>query len=196
MPKLILASSSRYRKEMLQRLRLPFDVIAPEVDETPRPDETADALSLRLAGEKAAAVARREPGSVVIGADQVLTLDGQSLGKPGSHTAAVQQLQRLSGRTVTFHSALVVTDGLRTLQDDVMTHCEFRSLSDAEIEFYLRAETPYDTAGSAKAETLGIALMARMTSDDPTAIIGLPLISLSNMLREFNIDPLRPTHSA
>jgi len=195
-PKLILASSSRYRKEMLQRLRLPFDVIAPEVDETPRPDETADALSLRLAGEKAAAVARREPGSVVIGADQVLTLDGQSLGKPGSHTAAVQQLQRLSGRTVTFHSALVVTDGLRTLQDDVMTHCEFRSLSDAEIEFYLRAETPYDTAGSAKAETLGIALMARMTSDDPTAIIGLPLISLSNMLREFNIDPLRPTHSA
>jgi len=189
-PRLILASTSPYRRELLARLRLPFDVIAPEVDETQLPGEAPEALALRLALAKAQAVAGRHPGCVVIGADQVASVDGDAIGKPGSHAAARAQLRRLSGRTVAFHSALAVTDGVRAASRNVITECRFRNLSDAAIESYLLREQPYDTAGSAKAEGLGIALMASMQSDDPTAIIGLPLIVLTTMLVEFGLDPL------
>ena len=188
--RIILASTSRYRKEMLERLRLPFDTVSPEVDETAHAGETPEALALRLALEKARAVAVRYPGHVVIGADQVATVDGLSLGKPGSHERAVAQLQHLSGREVAFHSALCVTDGRRDEVVDVVTTCRFRILSALEIDVYLHAERPYDTAGSAKAEGLGIALMDSMHSDDPTAIIGLPLIALARMLRSFDLNPL------
>lgn len=188
--RLILASSSPYRQDMLKRLNLPFTVIPPKVDETPQAGESPDELALRLAHAKAAAVARNHPGAVVIGSDQVATCDGQAIGKPGSHEAARVQLQRLSGRSVAFHSALCVTDGQRNEIADIITTCRFRELAAEEIEHYLRTERPYDTAGSAKAEGLGIALMDGMQSDDPTAIIGLPLIALSRMLRSFGINPL------
>lgn len=178
---------------MLERLRLPFDTISPEVDEPPLPGETPEALALRLAQEKARAVARRHPGRVIIGADQVATVDGQSIGKPGSHDRAVAQLQHLSGREVAFHSAMCVTDGVRDEIVDVVTRCRFRTLSALEIEAYLRAEEPYDTAGSARAEGLGIALMDSMHSADPTAIIGLPLIALARILRDFGLNPLTGT---
>jgi len=189
-PRLILASTSPYRRELLTRLQLPFDVVAPEVDETPLADELPEALALRLACAKAQAVALRYSGSVVIGSDQVATVDGEAIGKPGNHDAARAQLRRLSGRTVLFHSALAVTDGVRAQSRNVVTECRFRELSDAAIQTYLLREQPFDTAGSAKAEGLGIALMASMQSDDPTAIIGLPLIALTTLLAEFGLDPL------
>jgi len=189
-PRLILASTSRYRREMLERLRLPFETVPPGVDETPREGEAPGQLALRLSEAKALAVAAQRPGSVVIGSDQVATLDGHPLGKPGSHEAAREQLRRLSGREAVFHSALAVTDGRRVERADVVTLCRFRALSDAAIEAYLRADRPYDTAGSAKAESLGIALMEGMASDDPTAIVGLPLIALTGMLARFGLDPL------
>ena len=188
--RLILASSSPYRQEMLQRFGLPFTVVPPEVDETALPAETPAALALRLARAKAAAVSRQYPGALVIGSDQVATFDGQAIGKPGTHAAATAQLKMLSGRSVEFHSALCVTDGTREEVDDVVTSCRFRELDADEIEHYLLRERPYDTAGSAKAEGLGIALMDAMHSDDPTAIIGLPLISLARMLRGFGVNPL------
>ncbi|AZY51991.1 Maf-like protein [Bordetella avium] len=190
-PRLILASSSRYRRAMLERLRLPFESISPDVDETPQAGEAPAALALRLSVAKAMAVARLHPGCIVIGSDQVATVDGQPIGKPGDFARAKSQLRQLSGRIVEFHSALAVTDGQRTEQADVITYCEFRPLTDAAIDAYLRAEEPYDTAGSAKAEGLGITLMESMRSDDPTAIIGLPLIALTGMLRRFGLDPLR-----
>jgi len=189
-PRLILASTSPYRRELLARLRLPFTTIAPNVDETPLPGETPEALALRLAQAKAQAVVRHNPDCVVIGSDQVATVDGQAIGKPGSHDKARAQLQQLSGRQVTFHSALAVTDGVRSDVRAILTECHLRPLSDAAIESYLLRERPYDTAGSAKAESLGIALMACMRSDDPTAIIGLPLIALTAMLTQFGLDPL------
>lgn len=188
--RLILASSSPYRKEMLLRLGLAFETISPNVDETPNPDESPTQLALRLSKLKAQTVARQYPGAIVIGSDQVATFDGNPIGKPGSFERARAQLRELSGKTVEFHSALCVTDGLRVELDDVVTLCTFRQLSDLEIEEYLRRETPFDTAGSAKAEGLGIALMQSMRADDPTAIIGLPLIALSRMLRSFDINPL------
>ncbi|OZI23360.1 septum formation protein Maf [Bordetella genomosp. 9] len=190
LPRLILASTSPYRRELLTRLRLPFDTIAPGVDETPAPGEAPAALAVRLAIAKAAAVASAQPGAVVIGSDQVATVDGRAIGKPGDFERARAQLRLLSGREVEFHSALAVTDGQRTVHADIVTQCRFRPLSDAAIDHYLRAETPYDTAGSAKAESLGIALMESMRSDDPTAIIGLPLIALTGMLSGFGLDPL------
>ena len=190
-PALVLASSSRYRREMLARLRLPFTTVSPGIDETPRPGETPAGLALRLSVEKAQAVAVRHPGSIVIGSDQVATVDGQPIGKPGGFERAVEQLTRLSGREVQFHSALAVTDGARVERADVVTYCRFRTLSQAAIEAYLHAEQPFDTAGSAKAESLGIALMESMRSDDPTAIIGLPLIALTGMLTSFGLDPLQ-----
>jgi len=189
-PSLILASSSPYRRELLSRLRLPFSAVSPDVDETPRPGEAPAALALRLSVEKARTVAARHPGAVVIGSDQVATVDGAPIGKPGDFERARAQLARLAGRDVEFHSALAVTDGARVLSQDVVTLCRFRTLSPAAIDAYLRAEQPYDTAGSAKAESLGIALMEHIRSDDPTAIIGLPLIALAGMLRDFGIDPL------
>ena len=191
LPQLILASSSRYRHEMLSRLRLPFIAVSPDIDETPRAGETPAGLALRLSVEKARAVAVQHPGAVVIGSDQVATVDGQPIGKPGSFERAVEQLTLLSGREVQFHSALAVTDGTRVEQADIVTYCHFRTLTQAAIEAYLHTEKPFDTAGSAKAESLGIALMQSMRSDDPTAIIGLPLIALTGMLTSFGLDPLR-----
>jgi septum formation protein len=188
--RLILASSSPYRRELLSRLRLPFSAISPDIDETPRPGEAPADLALRLSVEKAQAVAAHHPGAVVIGSDQVATLDGAPIGKPGNFERAREQLARLSGREVEFHSALAVTDGARIERRDVVTRCRFRPLSPAAIDAYLRADQPFDTAGSAKAESLGIALMESMVSDDPTAIIGLPLIALTGMLASFGLDPL------
>lgn len=193
-PRLILASSSPYRRELLARLRLPFEAISPDVDETPQDGETPAALALRLSVAKAMAIATKHPGCVVIGSDQVATIDGQPIGKPGDFARAQAQLRMLAGQTVEFHSALAVTDGQRVEKTDVVTLCRFRPLSDAAIDAYLRAEAPFDTAGSAKAESLGIALMESIRSDDPTAIIGLPLIALTGMLASFGLDPL--THAA
>lgn len=188
--RLILASSSVYRHEMLQRLGIPFTAVPPHVDESPLPDEGAAQLALRLAASKAWAVASSHPGCLVIGSDQVATFGSHPLGKPGNYERARSQLEQLSGRTVEFHSALCVTNGQRSETDDVITICRFRKLSSDEITRYLHREEPYDTAGSAKAEGLGIALMDSMRSDDPTAIIGLPLIALSRMLRSFGMNPL------
>ena len=193
-PRLILASTSRYRRELLERLRLPFDVMAPDVDESPHAGETPAALSERLARAKALAVAGRHPEAVVIGSDQVADLGGAPIGKPGSHARAVEQLRAMSGRAVVFHTAVTVlrlaTGHERSVRVPVTVR--LRDLSDAEIEHYLRTEQPYDCAGSAKAETLGIALLEAIESDDPTALVGLPLIRTSAMLREAGIDPLAP----
>ena len=188
--RLILASSSPYRRELLLRLHLPFDIVSPDIDETPHANEGPEALALRLAVAKAAAVVPRYPKAVVIGADQVATVHGTPIGKPGSFERALEQLRGLSGQTVEFHSALCVHNGQRHELTDVITRCRFRVLNDCEIINYLRREQPYDTTGSAKAESLGIALMESMQSDDPTAIIGLPLIALCRMLRSFGLDPL------
>ncbi len=185
-PALILASTSRYRRELLQRLRVPFDVASPEVDETPLPGEAPAALALRLARAKAMAVAERHPDAAVIGSDQVADLDGTPVGKPGTHERAVAQLQAMRGRAVVFQTAVSVvrlaTGFERTLLAPVTVR--FRALQDDEIERYLRAEQPYDCAGSAKSETLGIALLDAIESDDPTALVGLPLIRTCAMLRD------------
>ena len=186
---LILASTSPYRRAMLERFGIPFSTEASEVDESPQPGELPAELSLRLAVAKAKVVADKFPGSIVIGADQVATLGHEPIGKAGSFDAAFEQLRQLSGQVVQFHSALAVTDGSETLVQDVLTACHFRELSDEEIRHYLNHDQPFDTAGSAKAESLGITLMESMRSDDPTAIIGLPLIELARMLRHFGLNP-------
>ena len=191
-PRLILGSTSVYRRALMQRLRLPFEVVAPQVDESPRPGETPVAMAQRLALEKAREVAARYPGAVVIGADQVADLAGQAMGKPGNHASAVAQLQALRGRWVTFHTAVAVlrTDtGFEQLQV-APVRVRFRELSDADIDRYLVLEQPYDCAGSAKCETLGIALLEAIESDDPTALVGLPLIRTCRLLREAGIDVL------
>ena len=188
--RLILASSSPYRRELLERLGMAFTTVSPNVDETPLPDESPAKLALRLSVAKAQAVIKDHPDAQVIGSDQVATIDGNPIGKPGSHERAQAQLEQLSGQTVEFHSALCVSNGLRHEAEDIVTRCRFRKLSPQEINNYLLREQPYDTAGSAKAEGLGIALMDSMQSDDPTAIIGLPLIALSRMLRSFGLNPL------
>jgi septum formation protein len=190
-PRLILASSSPYRRQLLERLRIPFDVVVPSIDETPYAGETPAATALRLAEAKARAVAAREADAgaggrtLVIGSDQVATFDGHQIGKPGSHEKALAQLQAMRGREVEFHSALTLFDSANgaAQTEDVLTRVRFRALPDAELEAYLRAETPYDCAGSAKAEGLGIALIEAIESDDPTALVGLPLIALTRMLR-------------
>ena len=191
-PPLILASTSRYRRELLTRLRLPFEVVAPGVDETPAAGETPAALAQRLAREKARAVSGRHPEAAVIGSDQVADLHGEPLGKPGNHARAVQQLQRMSGQRVVFQTAVCVarqaTGFERTLLAPVVV--TFRTLTLAEIEHYLHAEQPYDCAGSAKSEALGIALLSAIESDDPTALVGLPLIRTCELLREAGVDPL------
>lgn len=181
---LILGSSSRYRKELLSRLKIPFEVAAPEVDETPLSNETPRDLALRLALAKARAVASQNPEAVVIGADQVADLEGLPLGKPGNHANAVKQLQRMRGQTVIFQTALsVVCLATGFEQTDLAAvKVTFRDLTDAEIEAYLMAEEPYDCAGSAKSEGLGIALLAAIDNDDPTALVGLPLIRTCHML--------------
>ncbi|MBV7455449.1 Maf family nucleotide pyrophosphatase [Acidovorax sp. sif1233] len=182
---LVLGSTSRYRRELLQRLNLRFDVAAPDVDETPRPGEVPRALALRLAVAKAQAVARQHPDAVVIGSDQVADLAGEPLGKPGHHERAVQQLRQMRGQTVVFQTAVAVVCAATGFEqvDLAAVEVKFRDLSDAEIERYLRAEQPYDCAGSAKSEGLGIVLLDAIVSDDPTALIGLPLIRTCRMLR-------------
>lgn len=182
---LVLGSTSRYRRELLERLRLPFDVAAPHVDETPAPDEAPRALALRLALAKARAVAQQRPDALVIGSDQVADLAGTPLGKPGEHARAVQQLRQMRGHTVVFQTAVAVVCAATgfELVDLAAVEVKFRDLSDAEIERYLEAEKPYDCAGSAKSEGLGIALLDSIQSDDPTALIGLPLIRTCRMLR-------------
>ena len=182
---LVLGSTSRYRRELLQRLNLTFDVAAPDVDETPEPGETPRTLALRLALAKALAVARQHPSAIVIGSDQVADLAGEPLGKPGNHERAVQQLQRMQGHTVVFQTAVAVVCLATGFEQVELAPVEvkFRDLSDAEIERYLRAERPYDCAGSAKSEGLGIALLDAIHSDDPTALVGLPLIRTCRMLR-------------
>jgi len=186
---LILGSTSRYRKELLARLRIPFETAAPDVDETPHNNESPKDLALRLALAKARAVALKHPEAVVIGSDQVADLEGTPLGKPGNHANAILQLQRMRGKTVIFQTALsvvcIATGYERT--DLAEVKVKFRDLSDAEIETYLRAEEPYDCAGSAKSEGLGIALLDAIDNDDPTALIGLPLIRTCQMLREAGV---------
>jgi septum formation protein len=193
-PPFILASTSRYRRELLSRLRLPFEVLSPEVDETALAGETPLQLAQRLALAKARAIAARRPEAVVIGSDQVADLDGQALGKPGTHERAVQQLRRMRGRRVLFHTAVAVVRAERAFEAAALCSVavSFRDVDDDEIESYLRAEQPYDCAGSAKCETLGIALLEAIESDDPTALIGLPLIRTSELLRQAGLDPLRP----
>jgi septum formation protein len=182
---LVLASSSPYRRELLQRLGLPFQVIAPHVDETATEGETPATLAVRLAREKALAIARTRPEAVVIGSDQVADLNGQALGKPGEHANAVRQLHAMSGNTVHFHTAVTVVcleaNFVSTELASVVVR--FRALSSQEIETYLQREQPYDCAGSAKSEGLGIALLDAIESDDPTALVGLPLIRTCRMLR-------------
>jgi septum formation protein len=182
---LILGSTSRYRRELLDRLGLPFDVVSPEVDETPLPGEPPVDLARRLALAKARSVAARRPDCVVIGSDQVADLDGEPLGKPADHDRATAQLRRMRGRSVIFQTAVAVVcvqAGFEQ-QDLAPVRVSFRALTDTEIEDYLRAEQPYDCAGSAKSEGLGIALLDAIDSDDPTALVGLPLIRTCRMLR-------------
>ena len=193
-PPLILASTSRYRRELLERLRLPFEVHAPaSVDETPIAGELPAVLAQRLALAKAQAVAMAHPDAVVIGSDQVADLDGQPIGKPGTHARAVEQLRAMRGRSVVFQTAVAVVHASTGYLGAALVPVtvRFRDLSDAEIEHYLRTEQPYDCAGSAKCETLGIALLDAIHSDDPTALVGLPLIRTSALLRAAGIDPLR-----
>lgn len=189
---IVLASTSRYRRELLERLRLPFDVLSPEVDETPRPGEPPGALALRLAREKAEAVAARRPDALVIGADQVAVLGERALSKPGTHENAVAQLRALRGRRVSFLTAVAVAraGSKATRARLVPTEVHFRDFDDAAIETYLRADRPYDCAGAAKIESLGIALVHRLEGDDPTALIGLPLIALVDLLAELGVSPL------
>lgn len=189
---LVLGSTSRYRRELLQRLRIPFTVAAPDVDETPQPGEAPRALALRLALAKAQAVAAVHPQAVVIGSDQVADLNGQPLGKPGDHARATAQLRAMRGQTVVFQTALcVVCLATGFAQTDIAAvSVRFRDLSDAAIEAYLLAETPYDCAGSAKSEGLGIALLTQIDSDDPTALVGLPLIRTAHLLRAAGLDLL------
>ena len=189
---LILGSTSRYRRELLSRLPLPFEVDAPRVDETPRSGEAPAALARRLALAKAREVAARHPQAIVIGSDQVADLDGEPLGKPGTHERAVQQLRAMSGRIVVFQTALAVccaASGFEA-EDLAPVRVRFRNLSAAEIERYLRLEQPYDCAGSAKSEGLGVALLESIDSDDPTALVGLPLIRTCALLRRAGLDPL------
>jgi septum formation protein len=189
--RLILASSSPYRSALLARLQLPFEAIAPDIDETPLAGETPPDTALRLAQAKAQAIGKCHPGTLVIGSDQVATLDGLQIGKPGDHARALAQLQLMRGRSVLFHTALCLWDGRGAAPvhwcENVVATVQFRTLPDAELDAYLRIEQPYDCAGSAKNEGLGIALIESITSTDPTALTGLPLIALTGMLRRAGV---------
>jgi septum formation protein len=190
--RLVLGSTSPYRRDLLSRLRIPFEVVAPDVDETPLPSEAPREIALRLALAKAKAVGAAHPDAVVIGSDQVADLAGEPLGKPGTHQNAVAQLSRMSGQTVVFHTALAVVcvaTGFEQLELVPVT-VRFRELSADEIESYLRAEQPYDCAGSARSEGLGVALLHTIESDDPTALVGLPLIRTCRMIRAAGVKVL------
>ena len=189
-PHLILASSSPFRRELLERLQLPFTVVSPDIDETAFPNEQPEQTSLRLAEAKARKVAQSHPNSLIIGCDQVATLDGLQIGKPGNHQNAVKQLVLMRGRSVVFHSALCLYNATtHHMQAEVVPFIvQFRMISDAQIESYLLKEQPYQCAGSAKSEGLGIAIIASMQGDDPNALIGLPMIRLIAMLENEGIE--------
>jgi septum formation protein len=193
--RLILGSTSRYRRELLQRLQTPFEVLTPDVDETPLPGEKPSVLAIRLALAKAHAVSSAAPDAVVIGSDQVADLHGQPLGKPGTHERAVAQLRQMRGQTVIFQTAVAVVCKESGFEQSSLAAVKvtFRDLTDDEIESYLHAEQPYDCAGSAKSEGLGIALLSSIESDDPTALVGLPLIRTCNMIRAAGIALLSPS---
>jgi septum formation protein len=186
---LYLASSSKYRRELLTRLQINFRCESPQIDESPKPDETPLDTCRRLAREKAMAVALEHPSAIVIGSDQVADVDGTAISKPGTHDRARAQLRSMSGKTIVFHTAVCICclETSQTVEFSVPTSVEFRELSTAEIERYLIAEEPYDCAGSAKSEGLGISLLKRIESSDPTALIGLPLIEVANALRQFEL---------
>lgn len=192
-PRLILASSSRYRKELLSRLHLPFETAVPDIDETPLSDEAPEQTALRLAKEKAFSIAAGTSDALVIGSDQVATLDGEQIGKPGTHENALNQLRKMRGRKVVFHTALCLWDsrtsnaGEQMQIENVRTFVSFRDLPDHELDAYLRIEQPYDCAGSAKNEGLGIAIIESIESTDPTALTGLPMIALCSMLRQAGV---------
>jgi septum formation protein len=192
-PRLILGSSSIYRKELLSRLRLPFDVIVPDIDESPLPGELPQDTACRLAKEKALAVAKTAPDALIIASDQVATLNNQQIGKPGNHASALQQLRTMRGKEVIFHTALCLLDNrtpdtAKALQlTNVQTFVTFRDLPDAELDAYLHLEQPYDCAGSAKNEGLGITILENIRTSDPTALTGLPLIALTSMLRQAGV---------
>jgi septum formation protein len=195
---LILASSSTYRHELLSRLCLPFIAISPNIDESAFDHETPESTALRLAQEKALAISTLHPHSIIIGSDQVATLEGLQIGKPGNHANALKQLQLMRGKEVIFHTALCVVDNRNCADDDssqaiIQTHnCQtkvkFRDLTDTELDHYLHIEKPYDCAGSAKNEGLGIALIEYIHSNDPTSLTGLPLIALTSMLRQLKVE--------
>jgi len=184
-PRLVLASTSPYRRELLERLRLPFEAVNPGVDETPRDGERPADLCIRLAREKARAGAARFPDALVIGSDQVAVLGELALSKPGTHDAAVAQLRAMRGRRVAFLTAIAVARDTDVRSRVVPTEVQFRAFTDAAIEAYLAADAPYDCAGAAKIESLGIALVEQVESADPTALVGLPLIALTDLLAEF-----------
>ena len=185
---IVLASTSRYRRMLLERLAQPFEVVAPAVDEARNAGETPLALALRLAEAKASAVSVQRPNDIVIGSDQVAELDGEAIGKPNEHGAALAQLQKMQGRTLVFHTALAVIAQGRVQLDSVPTTVKFRRLPDSALDAYLRHDRPYDCAGAAKIESLGIALVEHVEADDPTALIGLPLIRLTSMLQAVGVD--------
>ena len=189
---LILASSSRYRREVLQKLHVPFECISPEIDETPLANESPAQTSLRLAEAKARKVAESQPSALFIGCDQVATVDGLQIGKPGNHGNAVKQLTMLSGKEVIFHSALCLYDSSQQHMQSIIVpyFVKFKTLTSLQIETYLRLEQPYDCAGSAKSEGMGIALLDYMRGDDPNALIGLPIIALVHMLQQAGVDVL------
>jgi septum formation protein len=188
---LVLASSSIYRSELLKRLQLPFEIAAPNVDETPLPHESARATSMRLSQEKARAITVDYPDALIIGSDQVALLEGRQIGKPLTHDNAVDQLRTMRGKTTCFYTALTLLNSKTgNMQTEVAKNfVTLRDLSDEEIEGYLLKEQPYHCAGSAKSEGLGIALISSMTGEDPNALIGLPLILLIQMLRNENVRP-------
>jgi septum formation protein len=192
MPRLVLASTSPFRRELLARLGLPFEVAAPDTDETPLPGETPEATALRLSEAKARAVATHFPDALIIGSDQVAVLDGRIYGKPGSHERAVEQLRTMRGRTVNFFTGLCLYNAATGIAHvrGIPTLVSFRNLSDTEIENYLHREKPYNCAGSAKSEGLGIAVIAAMEGSDPNALVGLPLIALCDLLREEGVSVL------
>jgi septum formation protein len=186
---LILASSSVYRRELLQKLQIPFSAISPKIDESPLADEKPHETALRLSKEKAMKIGQEHPHALVIGCDQVATLDGEQLGKPGNHKNATEQLRKMSGREVKFYSALCLYNAATgNMQAETVPYLvRFRQLTDEQIENYLNKEQPYHCAGSAKSEGLGVALIERMLGEDPNALIGLPLIKLINMLNNENV---------
>jgi septum formation protein len=190
--RLILASTSVYRRQLLARLGISFETAAPQVDETAQENEAPPETALRLAKSKARAVLPAYPDALIIGSDQVASCEGRRLDKPGSHANAVAQLTWLSGRSADFDTAVCLLDGRadRVAAQVVTCRVTFRPLSAARIEAYLRREQPYDCAGSAKAEGLGIALISSIETEDPTALIGLPLIALTGMLEEFGLSPI------